>query len=163
MSLTEPTRFTVNGTEHAVPAEADTPLLYVLRNDLDLTGAKFGCGLGQCGACTVLLDGHAVNACDTPLWAVAGKQVTTVEGLAAGGTMSRLQQAFLDEQAVQCGYCISGMLMSATALLDRSPDPTLDEIKDAMDRNLCRCGTQARIIRAIQRAAGQAAPAGAST
>lgn len=153
MSLPEPTRFTVNGSEQSVHAEPDTPLLYVLRNDLDLKGAKFGCGLGQCGACTVLLDGHAVNACDTPLWAAAGKQVTTVEGLAAGGAMSRLQQAFLDEQAVQCGYCISGMLMSATALLERTPDPSLDQIKEAMDRNLCRCGTQARILRAIQRAA----------
>jgi nicotinate dehydrogenase subunit A len=153
MSLPDQTRFEVNGRPCSVQAEADTPLLYVLRNDLGLKGAKFGCGLGQCGACTVLLDGHAVNACDTPLWAVAGKKVTTVEGLADGERLSVLQQAFVDEQAVQCGYCISGMLMSATALLERTPEPTLDEIKAAMDRNLCRCGTQARILRAIQRAA----------
>jgi nicotinate dehydrogenase subunit A len=157
MSLPEPTAFTVNGAAHSVQAEADTPLLYVLRNDLDLKGAKFGCGLGQCGACTVLLDGHAVNACDTPLWAVAGKQVTTVEGLAADGALSSLQQAFIDEQAVQCGYCISGMLMSAQALLAHTPDPSVEQIKAALDRNLCRCGTHARIVRAIQRAAAATA------
>jgi nicotinate dehydrogenase subunit A len=153
MSLPEPTQFEVNGHACAVQAEPDTPLLYALRNDLGLKGAKFGCGLGQCGACTVLLDGHAINACDTPLWSVAGKRVTTVEGLADGERLSVLQQAFVDEQAVQCGYCISGMLMAASALLAANPQPTLDQIKGAMDRNLCRCGTQARILRAVQRAA----------
>jgi nicotinate dehydrogenase subunit A len=152
MSLPEATRFEVNGRACAVQAEADTPLLYVLRNDLGLKGAKFGCGLGQCGACTVLLDGHAINACDTPLWSVAGKKVTTVEGLADGDRISVLQQAFVDEQAVQCGYCISGMLMAASALLAANPQPSLEQIKAAMDRNLCRCGTQARILRAVQRA-----------
>jgi len=163
MSLTEPISFHVNGAPHSVQAEPDTPLLYILRNDLKLKGAKFGCGLGQCGACTVLLDGHSINACDTPLWSVAGKQVTTVEGLATDGQLSRLQQAFVDEQAVQCGYCISGMLMAATALLATDPQPDSAQIRAALDRNLCRCGTHARILRAIERAvaatAGSAAPA----
>ncbi len=152
MGLPEATRFEVNGRACVVQAEADTPLLYVLRNDLGLKGAKFGCGLGQCGACTVLMDGHAINACDTPLWSVAGRKITTVEGLAEGDRLSVLQQAFIDEQAVQCGYCISGMLMAASALLATNPQPSLEQIKVAMDRNLCRCGTQARILRAVQRA-----------
>lgn len=152
MSDTPTLRFHVNGTEQAVSTEADTPLLYILRNDLGLKGAKFGCGLGQCGACTVLLDGHAVNACDTPLWAVEGKSVTTIEGLSADGTLGGLQQAFVDEQAVQCGYCIPGMIMSATALLHREPQASGEQVRTALERNLCRCGTHARILRAIERA-----------
>lgn len=161
MNDASPTRFTVNGTPATVVAESDTPLLYILRNDLGLKGAKFGCGLGQCGACTVLLDGHAVNACDTPLWAVEGKSVETVEGLSPDGTLGSLQQAFVDEQAVQCGYCIPGMIMSATALLRREPQATGEQVRAALERNLCRCGTHARILRAIERAiragAGRAA------
>jgi len=165
MNDAPPTRFTVNGTPATVVAESDTPLLYILRNDLGLKAAKFGCGLGQCGACTVLLDGHAVNACDTPLWAVEGKAVETLEGLAPEGTpegtLGGLQQAFVDEQAVQCGYCIPGMIMSATALLRREPQATRDQVRAALERNLCRCGTHARILRAIERAiregAGRAA------
>ena len=142
----------VNGKPVTVASEPDTPLLYILRNDLGLKGAKFGCGLGQCGACTVLLDGHAVNACDTPLWAVEGKSVTTIEGLSAEGALDGLQQAFVDEQAVQCGYCIPGMIMSATALLRREPHATGEQVRAALERNLCRCGTHARILRAIERA-----------
>lgn len=145
--------FTVNGTQHSVNAEADTPLLYVLRNDLKLMGTRFGCGLGQCGACNVLVDGNNVASCDTPLWAVAGKQVTTIEGLGAPGQMHPLQQAFVDEQAAQCGYCVNGIIISAKALLDRNPNPGEKEIRAALDRNLCRCGTHNRIIAAIQRAA----------
>jgi nicotinate dehydrogenase subunit A len=152
MSDNPSTRFHVNGAEQTVSAEPDTPLLYILRNDLGLKGAKFGCGLGQCGACTVLLDGHAVNACDTPLWAVEGKSVTTIEGLSAEGALDGLQQAFVDEQAVQCGYCIPGMIMSATALLRREPQATGEQVRAALERNLCRCGTHARILRAIERA-----------
>jgi len=161
MSDTPTLRFHVNGIEQSVSAEPDTPLLYILRNDLGLKGAKFGCGLGQCGACTVLLDGHAVNACDTPLWAVEGKAVTTIESLSADGTLGDLQQAFVDEQAVQCGYCIPGMIMSATALLRREPQASGEQVRAALERNLCRCGTHARILRAIERAiragAGRAA------
>ncbi len=156
----EPITFEVNGAPRTVQAEADTPLLYILRNDLKLKGAKFGCGLGQCGACTVLLDDHAINACDTPLWSVAGKRVTTVEGLAADGRLSALQQAFVDEQAVQCGYCISGMLMSASALLRANVQPSPAQIRSALDRNLCRCGTHARILRAVERAAHAGADTG---
>lgn len=151
--MTESIKLNVNGAEHSVTAEADTPLLYILRNDLKLMGTRFGCGLGQCGACNVLIDGNNVASCDTPLWAVAGKQVTTIEGLGTAGQLHPLQQAFIDEQAAQCGYCVNGIIISAKALLDRNPDPGEDEIRAALDRNLCRCGTHNRIISAIQRAA----------
>ena len=152
----------VNGVPLPLALEPTRSLLSVLRTEVGLTGTKEGCDDSECGACMVLVDGHPVNACSYLAVQCDGHAVTTVEGLAAGGTLSRLQQAFLDEQAVQCGYCISGMLMSATALLERTPDPTLDEIKEAMDRNLCRCGTQARILRAIQRAASTSTGSGAS-
>ncbi|MGP0090343.1 MAG: (2Fe-2S)-binding protein [Xanthobacteraceae bacterium] len=143
----------VNGTNRNVPAEPDTPLLYVLRNDLELNGAKFGCGLAQCGACTVLIDGSPVRSCITPLSAVGPGAVTTIEGL---GTIDRphpLQRAFMEEQAAQCGYCINGMIMSAKPLLDRKPHPTEDDVRQALAGNLCRCGTHGRIIRAVLHAA----------
>lgn len=143
----------VNGERRTVPAAPDTPLLLVLRNDLELNAAKFGCGLGQCGACTVLVDGKAVRSCVTPVSAVAGKKVTTLEGLASGSRLHVLQEAFLHEQAGQCGYCTAGMIMSARALLDAKPHPSEAEIRRALGGNLCRCGTQNRVVRAVQRAA----------
>jgi nicotinate dehydrogenase subunit A len=145
----------VNGASRSVPAEPDTPLLYVLRNDLELNGAKFGCGLAQCGACTVLVDGSPVRSCITPLGAIGPGEVTTIEGL---GTVDRphpLQRAFMEEQAAQCGYCINGMIMSAKQLLDRKPHPTEDDVRQALAGNLCRCGTHGRIIRAVLRAAAE--------
>ena len=151
------TQLTVNGVEHALSAAPDTPLLYVLRNDLKLKGAKFGCGLGQCGSCMVLLDGRAVTACDMPLSAASGKSVTTIEALGSAQTPNALQRAFIAEQALQCGYCASGMIMTATALLARNPDPSETAITQALSGNLCRCGTHVRIVRAIQRAAREAA------
>jgi nicotinate dehydrogenase subunit A len=151
--MSEAITLKVNGAEHTVYAEPETPLLYILRNDLKLKGTKFGCGLGQCGACMVLIDGQNKMSCDTPLWAAAGKSVTTIEALGSKDAPSVLQRAFIAEQAAQCGYCISGMIMSATALLSRSPDPTEEQIKDALAANLCRCGTHVRIVRAVQRAA----------
>ncbi len=144
---------TVNGTRHDVDAPDSTPLLYVLRNDLGLKGTRFGCGTGHCGACHVLLDGRTVAACDTPLWSAAGKSVTTVEGLAKNGVPHPLQQAFLDEQAAQCGYCVSGIIMSAAGLLAQNPSPSDDELRGALDRNLCRCGAHTRMLRAIKQAA----------
>jgi nicotinate dehydrogenase subunit A len=152
-------RIRVNGSEHDVSAAPDTPLLYVLRNDLSLNGPKFGCGLGQCGACTVHVDGTPRRSCVTELSSVVGKEVVTLEGL---GTLDRphpVQQAFIDEQAAQCGYCMNGMIMRAAALLARTPHPTREEITTAMSANLCRCGTHMRIVRAIERAAQAAAPA----
>lgn len=151
--MTDAIILNVNGIERSITAEADTPLLYILRNDLQLKGTRFGCGLGQCGACNVLIDGRNVQSCDTPLWAAAGKRITTIEGLGTPERLHPLQQAFIDEQAAQCGYCASGIIMSAKALLDRNPNPGEDEIRAALDRNLCRCGTHTRIVRAIQRAA----------
>jgi aerobic-type carbon monoxide dehydrogenase small subunit (CoxS/CutS family) len=148
----------VNGQRHEAGADPETPLLYVLRNDLKLKGARFGCGLGQCGSCTVLVDGKAVQSCDFPLSAAAGKAVTTIEGLAAGGKLHSLQQAFIDEQAAQCGYCITGIIMAAKALLDANPHPSEAAIRAALKGNLCRCGTHVRILRAIQRAAKEMAP-----
>ena len=145
----------VNGRRHEVGAEPETPLLYVLRNDLKLKGARFGCGLGQCGACTVLVDGKPVQSCDLPLSAAAGKSITTIEGLAANGKPHPLQQAFIDEQAAQCGYCVTGIIMTAKALLDANPHPSDAEIREALKGNLCRCGTHQRILRAIHRAAGE--------
>jgi len=148
-------RFTlrVNGRAREVAAEPNTPLLYILRNDLDLKGTRFGCGAGHCGACTVLIDGNAVQSCDTPLWSASGREITTIEGLGSAERPHPLQQAFLGEQAAQCGYCINGIIMAAAALLKRTPRPTDAEIAAALDRNLCRCGTHVRILRAIRRAA----------
>src|SRR5689334_22036967 len=154
-------RIRVNGAEHDVSAAPDTPLLYVLRNELELNGPKFGCGLGQCGACTVHVDGAPRRSCVTAVSAVADKNVVTLEGLGTPERPSALQQAFIDEQAAQCGYCINGMIMRASALLARTPRPSRDDILSAMDANLCRCGTHIRIVRAIERAAaaGVAGPA----
>lgn len=143
----------VNGSLCELEADADTPLLYALRNDLGLKGTRYGCGLGQCGACNVLLDGRSVQSCDTPLWAAAGRRVVTIEGLGTLGALHPIQQAFIDEQAAQCGYCINGAMISATALLAATPDPDETQIRAALDRNLCRCGTHNRIVRAVQRAA----------
>jgi nicotinate dehydrogenase subunit A len=143
----------VNGATRTVRTEADTPLLYVLRNDLELNGPKFGCGLAQCGACTVHVDGRATLSCVTPLSALAGKAITTLEGLGSVDKLHPLQKAFLDEQAAQCGYCTSGMIMTAKALLDSKPKPSEAEIKNALAGNLCRCGSHNRIVRAVQRAA----------
>jgi nicotinate dehydrogenase subunit A len=147
----------VNGAARPVAADPETPLLYVLRNDLRLKGARFGCGQGQCGACTVLIDGKAVQSCDVPVSAAAGKVVTTIEGLSANGKFHPLQQAFVDEQAAQCGYCITGIIMAAKGLLDASPRPSDAEIRTALKGNLCRCGTHHRILRAVRRAAEEMA------
>jgi len=148
-------RLRVNGAEHAVRAHPDTPLLYILRNDLGLKGTRFGCGSGECGACYVMIDGRAMASCDTPLWSAVGKEVVTIEGLGREGRLHPLQQAFVDEQAMQCGYCASGIVMSAAALLASNPAPTETEIRAALDKNLCRCGTHNRIVRAVQRVAGK--------
>jgi nicotinate dehydrogenase subunit A len=142
----------VNGTRHTSPATPDTPLLYVLRNDVGINSAKYGCGAAQCGACTVLLDGQPVRSCVTPASAARGA-VTTLEGLGTPNRLHVLQRAFIEEQAAQCGYCSSGMIMSAKALLDRTPNPSEDQIRSALAGNLCRCGTHTRIIKAVQRAA----------
>ncbi len=149
---------TVNGQPHRVEADADTPLLYVLRNDLGLVGSRFGCGTGQCGACFVLIDGKAVPSCDTPLWSVEKKSVITVEGLAKGGELHPVQKALLAEQAAQCGYCISGIAVTAAALLSTHPNPSESEVRSALDRNLCRCGAHNRIVRAVLRAAKEMRP-----
>jgi len=146
----------VNGQSQAIDVEPDTPLLYVLRNDLALNGAKFGCGLGQCGACTVHVDGAPRRSCVTDVSTVVGKEVVTLEGLGTSDRPHPLQQAFIDEQAAQCGYCANGMIMRAAALLARTPHPSRDEILTAMSSNLCRCGTHMRIVRAIARAAAGA-------
>ncbi|MFC7407881.1 (2Fe-2S)-binding protein [Hydrogenophaga atypica] len=142
----------VNGAKRVVEVDPTTPLLWVLRDALALTGTKFGCGVAACGACTVRVAGHAVRSCVTPVSVVAGKPVQTIEGLADGGRLHRLQQAWIDEQVPQCGYCQSGMLMAAAALLDKTPKPTDADIDAAMT-NLCRCGTYQRVRRAIHRAA----------
>ena len=147
----------VNGGRHTSPAEPETPLLYVLRNDLGLNAAKYGCGVAQCGACTVLLDGQAIRSCVYPASAAAQGQVTTLEGLGSGDKLHALQKAFIEEQAAQCGYCSAGMIMSAKALLDRVRNPGEDQIREAMAGNLCRCGTHTRILRAVQRAAKELA------
>ena len=145
----------VNGQRRRVEADSDSPLLYVLRDQLELHGPKFGCGLGQCGACTVHIDGQAMRSCVFPVSAVNGKPVTTLEGLGSTAKPSVLQQAFIDEQAAQCGYCINGMIMQAADLLKRTPKPTEAQIRDGLAANLCRCGTHQRIVRAVQRASGQ--------
>ena len=143
----------VNGHPHSLDIDPATPLLYALRGELGLNGAKFGCGLGQCGACTVLVDGAPVFSCVVPVVALEGRQIRTVESLGSAASPSPLQQAFIDEQAAQCGYCTAGMIMRAEALLGRNPAPTDDDIRRAMQPNLCRCGTHMRILRAIKRAA----------
>ena len=147
----------VNGKVSAVQADADMPLLYALRNDLQLNGPKFGCGLGQCGACTVIIDGNPIRSCQMPVSAAGNRNIITLEGLGNTKKMHKIQQAFVDEQAVQCGYCINGMVMSTKALLDKNPKPTETQIKEALAGNLCRCGTHIRILRAVKRASGQLA------
>jgi nicotinate dehydrogenase subunit A len=147
------TRLTVNGVPVQTSADPDTSLLHVLRDELGLAGTRFGCGLGQCGACFVLVDGRVVPSCDTPLWSAEGSDVVTVEGLAPGDELHPVQRAVLDEQAAQCGFCVSGMLVSAAALLAADPAPGEQAVIAALDRNLCRCGVQRRIVRAVLRAA----------
>jgi len=149
----EPIQLVVNGEEQAIAAEPSTSLLTILRGVLGLTATHFGCGANQCGACNVLLDGHAVASCDTPLWAAAGKHVTTLEGLGTPEKPHPLQLAFIAEQAMQCGYCVSGILISAAALLRANPDPSEAAVRAALDRNLCRCGAHNRMVRAVLRAA----------
>ena len=143
----------VNGQEHTVDADPATPLLYVLREDLRLNAAKFGCGMGQCGSCTVMVDNSAVFSCLLPIAALAGRKVVTVEGLGSTEKPNAIQQAFIDEQAAQCGYCIAGMIMRAQSMLQKNSRPTDDEIRSHMQPNLCRCGTHMRILRAVRRAA----------
>jgi nicotinate dehydrogenase subunit A len=149
-------RLRVNGHDRHVKAAPDTPLLYVLRNDLDLKAPRFGCGLGQCGACTVIIDGRATRSCVTPLSTAGSKSVTTLEGLGSSRRPHRIQQAFIDAQAAQCGYCINGMIMTAKAFLDRNPRPSEDDVRRALAGNLCRCGTHPRIVDAVMRAAREA-------
>jgi len=145
----------VNGSQHVIVADDDAPLLYILRNDLSLNGPKFGCGLGECGACTVLIDGLAARSCLIPASALAGKHITTLEGLGSINKPHPMQQAFIDEQAAQCGYCVNGMIMAAKALLDRNPHPSVDDIRNELASNLCRCGAHIEIVRAVQRAAAR--------
>ena len=146
---------TVNGEDHTLASDPDLPLLDVLRAELGLAGPRFGCGLGLCGACMVIIDGKARSSCDYPAWAAEGTEVTTVEGLSQEGALHAVQQAFLDEQAAQCGYCTSGMVVAAAALLAANPVPTEQEVRAALDGNLCRCGTHGRVVAAVLRAAGQ--------
>ena len=149
----------VNGRAHPVDADPRTPLLYVLRDDLQLNGAKFGCGLGQCGACTVMVDGEAIFSCITPISALEQRKITTLEGLGTALSPGPMQRAFIAEQAAQCGYCMNGMVMGAKALLDKNPHPTVSDIKQSLNSYICRCGTHLRIIRAIQRAANSSVKA----
>ncbi|MEA2881529.1 MAG: nicotinate dehydrogenase subunit [Bradyrhizobium sp.] len=150
-------RFRLNGVETGIDADPDRPLLDVLRGTLGLTGAHFGCGAGECGACNVMVGDRAVTSCDTPLWSIAGKDITTIEGLGTSERPHPLQTALIAEQAMQCGYCISGILISAAALLKQNPQPTDREVRAALDRNLCRCGSHNRIIKAVLRAAAEMA------
>ena len=150
--MADPITLSVNGKPHMIAVSPDTPLLYVLRNDLELNGAKFGCGLAQCGACTVIADGAAIRSCVTPVSDVSGRKITTIEGLGSVERPHPLQKAFIELQAAQCGYCINGMVMSAKALLDQSPHASNAEIREALAGNLCRCGTHTRILRAIEKA-----------
>ncbi len=150
-------RFRLNGVETELDTDPDRPLLGALRGTLGLAGPHFGCGAGECGACNVIVDQHAVASCDTPLWAVDGKDVVTLEGLGDATRPHPLQRAFIDEQAMQCGYCVSGIIMSAAALLMRNPSPGEAEIRAALDRNLCRCGSHNRMVRAVMRAAREMA------
>jgi nicotinate dehydrogenase subunit A len=147
----------VNGNERELEADSDTPLLYVLRDELALKGPRFGCGLGQCGACTVHIDGEAVRSCVYPASAAAGHKITTLEGLGSSAKPHPLQQAFIDEQAAQCGYCINGMLMQAETFLRKNPNPSEEQVKQELSNNLCRCGTHVRIVKAVLRAAKEMA------
>ena len=149
-----PTTLNVNGVDHVIDAPHDSALLYALRDDLKLRGPKFGCGLGECGACTVLMDGTAIRSCTTPVSAVGQARIVTLEGLGTPENPHPLQAAFIAEQAAQCGYCINGMIMQAVSLLKQNPRPDREAIKKALNGNLCRCGTHMRIVRAIERAAG---------
>ena len=151
--MDEQMRLWINGSEHVLATAADRSLLSVLREDLKLTGAHYGCGEGQCGACTVLLDGKAVRSCITPVGSVGSRKVTTIEGLEKDGRLHPVQQAFLDADALQCGYCTPGMIMSAVSLLRKTPSPTEPEIEHALEGNICRCGTYRRIVRAVRSAA----------
>lgn len=151
---------TVNGTQHSFALPRETPLIYVLRNDLALNGPKFGCGLGECGACTVLLDGVAARSCVVTLKTAEGRTVTTLEGLGTPEKPHPVQAAFIAEQAAQCGYCLNGMIMAATSFLMRHPSPTLEEAREALRYNLCRCGTHVEILRAVMRAADEMGAAG---
>src|SRR5436305_10908346 len=153
--MADPITISVNGTSHTLSLAPETPLLYVLRNDLELNGAKFGCGLAQCGACTVLVNGQAVRSCVTDVGSLAGAEITTLEGLGTTDRPHPLQRAFVGEQAAQCGYCINGMIMSAKALLDRNPRPSENDVRQALAANLCRCGTHNRIVRAVLHAANE--------
>jgi nicotinate dehydrogenase subunit A len=148
---------TVNGKSRVVDTDPNTPLLYVLRDDLGLNGPKFGCGLSQCGACTVILDGNTARSCSIPVTAARNRKITTLEGLGSVANPHRLQRVFIEEQAAQCGYCMNGIVMTAKVLLDRNPNPTELQIKQALQNNLCRCGSHLRVIRAIQRAASEKA------
>ena len=150
-------RFRLNGVATELDADPDSSLLSILRGPLHMTGSHFGCGSGECGACNVMVGDHAVAACDTPVWSVADKDVTTVEGLGTGQQPHPLQRAFIAEQAVQCGYCVSGILISAAALLMRNPKPSDADVRGALDRNLCRCGSHNRMVRAVLRAADEIA------
>ena len=150
-------QFQLNGVATAVDADPDQTLLDVLRGRLGVTGAHFGCGAGECGACRVMVDGHAMTSCDMPMWSVADKDVVTVEGLGTAKQPHPLQRAFITEQAMQCGYCVPGILISAAALLKRNPSPTEAEVRAALDRNLCRCGSHNRMVRAVLRAASEMA------
>jgi nicotinate dehydrogenase subunit A len=151
------TRFRLNGAPTEVDANPDRPLLDILRSELGITGPHFGCGAGECGACHVIVGDRAITSCDAPLWSVAGKDVTTLEGLGTAEHPHPLQRAFIAEQAMQCGYCVAGILMSAAALLKQNPEPTEAQVRAALDRNLCRCGSQNRIVRAVLRAANEMA------
>ena len=154
-------RFRLNGAETEIDADPDRPLLDILRGQLGMTGPHFGCGAGECGACNVIIGDRAMSACDTPLWSVAGKDVTTIEGLGTSERAHPLQRAFIAEQAAQCGYCIAGMIVRAQALLEKNPAPSDAEIRRHMMPNLCRCGTHMRILRAVRRAADETSAANA--
>jgi nicotinate dehydrogenase subunit A len=153
MNTSSPCTLRVNAQQHELQLSADVSLMHVLRNDLALNGPKYGCGLGQCGACTVLIDGVAARSCVVPAQGVQGRAVTTLEGLGSRGQLHPVQQSFIDEQAAQCGYCLNGMIMMTVSLLTHTPDPTEAEIRSALSGNFCRCGTHIEIIRAVQRAA----------
>jgi nicotinate dehydrogenase subunit A len=147
------TSFRLNGKAAQTVADAQTPLLFALIQDCNINGTKYGCGRAQCGSCTVILDGEAIRSCVTPVSSVSGRSITTLEGLSQNGQPNRLQQAFIDEQAAQCGYCTSGMILQAQALLNRNPNPNADQVRSALEGNLCRCGTHHRIVKAVLRAA----------
>ena len=141
---------TVNGQKHEIESDPDTPLLYILRNDLKLKGTKFGCGGGVCGACTVIMDGLAIFSCDTPIWSIDDKKIETIEGISQDG-IHPLQELLIDEQAGQCGYCLSGIIMKVKAITDDDPNKSVDDIANELDRNLCRCGSQLRILNAVKK------------